>query len=458
MSDCEDRTRSEDKSQSPLLNEFHKFRADLTPFSRLEEDQILAWILKYKAFSLLGTDTIWMRMEKLEVFQGRPWNSLKEHFMEYIVPNLCQFNISHREKLKIEAYMSDVDVINVLEDTDIEGESDNLEVEFKIKRFRKEIIPKDVAGSSDENLYVARRSRRKSKTKKYSKVPAEEIFNPSDASESIVERCHSSLSGASDEEDDDHENDGRNPDISILRSSTSSGHSSGCSKRPEHSMDSDTTTTGFGASSSKVHAVNVGPGHVTKRSQEFGSTAPASSSIQARHADDGARAAAGSGILPVVTNSSDEPATGSDNIADADVSFESLSTEVSAANVIPPASIDYELDFQEVPTTSQVVEDILNVEDAPDVEDVLDASASVEDILDNLDEDFLDNLDEDFLDNPVEDVDVEGVPIENIPDVPNEEVPAPAGPIAPRRSTRTRRPPARLLVDFRAGKIYKSAR
>ena len=438
---------SDSEGKSPSMNEFHKFRADLTPFSRLEEDQILAWILKYKAFSLLRADTIWMRMEKLEVVQGRPWNSLKEHFMEYIVPNLCQFNISHREKLKIEAYMSDVDVINVLEDTDIEGESDNLEVEFKIKRFRKEIIPKDVAGSSDENLYVARRSRRKSKTKKYSKVPAEEIFNPSDASESIVERCQSSLSGASDE-DDDYGNSGRNPDISNLRNSTSSGHSSECSKRLEHSMDSD--TSGFGASSSKVYAANVGPGHVTKRSQEFGSTAPASSSIQARHADDGARAAAGSGILPVVTNSSDEPATGSDNIADADVSFESLSTEVSAANVIPPASIDYELDFQEVPTTSQVVEDILNVEDALDVEDVLDASASVEDILDN--------LDEDFLDNPVEDVDVEGVPIENIPDVPNEEVPAPAGPIAPRRSTRTRRPPARLLVDFRAGKIYKSAR
>ena len=443
MSDCEDRTRSEDKSQSPLLNEFHKFRADLTPFSRLEEDQILAWILKYKAFSLLRTDTIWMRMEKLEVFQGRPWNSLKEHFMEYIVPNLCQFNISHREKLKIEAYMSDVDVINVLEDTDIEGESDNLEVEYKIKRFRKEIIPKDVAGSSDENLYVARRSRRKSKTKKYSKVPAEEIFNPSDASESVVERCLSSLSGASYEEDDDHENDGRNPDISILRSSTSSGHSSGCSKRPEHSMDSDTTTTGFGASSSKVHAVNVGPGHVTKRSQEFGSTAPASSSSWERPADDGARAApvSGSGVLPVVANSSDEPATGSDNNADADVSFESLSTEVSAANVLPPAAIDDELDFQdqEVPNNAQVFEGILDVEDAPGFEDVLDAP--VEDV-----------------DYPVEDVEVEDVPIENIQDVPNEEVPAQAGSFAPRRSTRTRRPPDRLLVDFRAGKIYKSAR
>ena len=440
MSDCEDRTRSEDKSQSPLLNEFHKFRADLTPFSRLEEDQILAWILKYKAFSLLRTDTIWMRMEKLEVVQGRPWNSLKEHFMEYIVPNLCQFNISHREKLKIEAYMSDVDVINVLEDTDIEGESDNLEVEFKIKRFRKEIIPKDVAGSSDENLYVARRSRRKSKTKKYSKVPAEEIFNPSDASESIVERCQSSLSGASDE-DDDYGNSGRNPDISNLRNSTSSGHSSECSKRLKHSMDSD--TSGFGASSSKVYAANVGPGHVTKRSQEFGSTAPASSSSWERPADDGARAApvSGSGVLPVVANSSDEPATGSDNNADADVSFESLSTEVSAANVLPPAAIDDELDFQdqEVPNNAQVFEGILDVEDAPGFEDVLDAP--VEDV-----------------DYPVEDVEVEDVPIENIQDVPNEEVPAQAGSFAPRRSTRTRRPPDRLLVDFRAGKIYKSAR
>ena len=98
------------------------------------------------------------------------------------------------------------------------------------------------------------------------------------------------------------------------------------------------------------------------------------------------------------------------------------------------------MDFQDFPNNAQVFEDILDVEDAPDVEDVLDASA------------------EDVLDNPVEDVDVKGVPIENIPDVPNEEVSAPAGPIAPRRSTRTRRPPDRLLVDYRAGKIYKSAR
>ena len=430
---------SEDKS--PSMNDFHKFRANLTPFSRVEEDQIVAWILKYKAFRLLRTDTIWMRMEKLEVFQGRPWNSLKEHFMEYIVPNLCQFNISHREKLKIKAYMSDVDVRDLLEDTDIEGESDNLEVDLKIKRFRKEMILKDMdmAGSSDENLYVQERSRRKSKTTKYSKVPAEEILNLSDASASIVERCQSSLSGASDE-DDDYGNSGRNPDVSNLRSSTSSGHSTECSKRPEVSMDSD--TAGFGASSSKVHAANDGPGHVTKRSQEFGSTAPASSSSWERPADDGARAAAGSGILPVVANSSDEPATGSDNTADADmdVSFESLSTEASASSALPPAAINDELDFQEVTNNAQVFENIPDVEDAPGIDEVLDDPV------------------EDVLDNPVEDVEAEDVPIENIQDVPNDEVPAPAGPIEPRRSTRTRRPPDRLLVDYRAGKIYKSAR
>ena len=412
-----------------MNDEFHRFRADLAPFSRLEEEQILAWILKYKAFSLLRTDTIWTRMEKLEVFQGRPWKSLKEHFMDYIVPNLCKFNISHREKLKIEAYMNDSDVRNTLEDTDIEGESDNVEVEFKMKRFTKEMISKDVASSSDENIYVPGRSRGKSKTTKYSKVPAEEIFNPSDTSASIVERYQSSLSGASDEDDDhDHGNsDGvGNHDLSNLRSSTSFE----CSKSPDHSVDSD--TTGFGASSSKVHASNVGPGpgHVTKRSQEFGSTAPVSSSIQERSGDDGAKVAADSGILPVVANSSDEPATGSDSNADADVSFESLSTEVSAANVHPPAEIDEELDFQEVPNNAQVFEDILDVEDAPDVEEVLDAPV------------------EDVIDNPVEDV-----PIENI-----QEVPAPAGPVATRRSTRTRRPPDRLMVDFRAPKIYKSAR
>ena len=104
-----------------------------------------------------------------------------------------------------------------------------------------------------------------------------------------------------------------------------------------------------------------------------------------------------------------------------DVSFESLSTEVIAQNVLPPVAINEELDFQEVPNNAQVIEDISDVEDV--------------------------------LDSPVEDV-----PIENILDVQNEEVPAPAGPVAPRRSTRTRRPPDRLLVDFRAGKIYKSAR
>ena len=103
---------------------------------------------------------------------------------------------------------------------------------------------------------------------------------------------------------------------------------------------------------------------------------------------------------------------------------------MSVQNVLPPVAIVDEMEFQDVPNNAQVFEDILDVEDAPDVEEVLDAPV------------------EDFIDNPVEDV-----PIENIL-----EVAAPAGPVAPRRSTRTRRPPDRLMVDFRAPKIYKSAR
>ena len=123
-----------------------------------------------------------------------------------------------------------------------------------------------------------------------------------------------------------------------------------------------------------------------------------------------------------------------------DVSFESLSTEASASSALPPAAINDELDFQEVTNNAQVFENIPDVEDAPGIDEVLDDPV------------------EDVLDNPVEDVEAEDVPIENIQDVPNDEVPASAGPVAPRRSTRTRRPPDRLLVDYRAGKIYKSAR
>ena len=120
-SDSDEDTESENSNQSSERRlGFSMFRSEIRKFSRQEDDHILSWIVKYKAFHLIKMNTIWIRMATTEFFQGRPWQLLKKHFMDNILPSLAGYRISKCDQLKLKASMEDQGIGILIEDTDVE--------------------------------------------------------------------------------------------------------------------------------------------------------------------------------------------------------------------------------------------------------------------------------------------------------------------------------------------------
>jgi len=167
-----------DQSSERRLD-FSIFRSGLTQFSRQEDDQILSWIVKYKAFHLIKMNTIWIRMAKTEFFEGRPWQLMKKHFMDNIFPFLTRYRISKCDQLKLKASMEDQGIGILNEDTDVEVEdssSDGSVVKPIMKRFEstREKRKRGEDDSSDTEDSIAKKVRRLRRSlRKYEKVPAE---------------------------------------------------------------------------------------------------------------------------------------------------------------------------------------------------------------------------------------------------------------------------------------------
>ena len=159
--------------------DFSMFRSGLTQFSRQEDDQILSWIVKYKAFHLIKMNTIWIRMAKTEFFEGRPWQLMKKHFMDNIFPFLNRYRISKCDQLKLKASMEDQGSGILNEDTDVEvddSSSDGSVVKPIVKRFEstREKRKRGEDDSSDTEDSIAKKVRRLRRSlRKYDKVPAE---------------------------------------------------------------------------------------------------------------------------------------------------------------------------------------------------------------------------------------------------------------------------------------------
>ena len=157
-SDLDDDNESEKSDQaSGRKLDFRIYSSGLRQFSRQEDDQILAWIVKYKAFHLIKMNTIWIRMAKTEVFEGRPWQLMKKHFVDNICPSLTQYRISKCDQLKLRASMEDEGNGILIKDTDVEVEDSSSDVGI-VKPIMKRF----------ESTRETKRSLRK-----YDKVPAE---------------------------------------------------------------------------------------------------------------------------------------------------------------------------------------------------------------------------------------------------------------------------------------------
>ena len=178
---------SADYDDIALSEEYNIFKSETKRFSKHEEENILGWIVKNKAFKLVKMDTIWMRMATLGVFDGRPWQLLKRHFHDKIIHHLNSYKgISHCDKLKLKTC---IDINNqigaekmhpgdLIQDTDMEEESYSFPIQFqdKIKHLRKENMgtrrheSQDL--SSDDDSQVTKRVKYRRK-RKYAKVPAD---------------------------------------------------------------------------------------------------------------------------------------------------------------------------------------------------------------------------------------------------------------------------------------------
>ena len=174
-----------------LSEEYNIFKSETKGFSKHEEDNILGWIVKNKAFKLVKMDSIWMRMAMLEVFDGRPWQLLKRHFHDKIIHHLNGYKgISHCDKLKLKMCININNQIDaekmhlgdLIQDTDMEDESYSFPIQFqdKIKHLRKENMgsrrheSQDLTSDDDSQFTKRVLYRRK---RKYAKVPADKPDN-----------------------------------------------------------------------------------------------------------------------------------------------------------------------------------------------------------------------------------------------------------------------------------------
>ena len=84
------------------FTDFKQFRSRRKPFTKDEDLEIIAWIVKYQSFYLLRGNAIWKMMEKKVSENNRTWQSLQNRFNESIFPNVESYNLPVKvvEKIK----------------------------------------------------------------------------------------------------------------------------------------------------------------------------------------------------------------------------------------------------------------------------------------------------------------------------------------------------------------------
>ncbi|KAJ9575972.1 hypothetical protein L9F63_007161 [Diploptera punctata] len=87
------------KSSQPAVISLSKRRKDYT---KDEKMKILKYIINEKAYDSVKGRKFWEVMQARRICPGRTWQSMKEHFMKQIVPNINKFDIAEdtAERLK----------------------------------------------------------------------------------------------------------------------------------------------------------------------------------------------------------------------------------------------------------------------------------------------------------------------------------------------------------------------
>lgn len=99
---CSDIDEGDDDPTSE--RELPKFDSPKRPrlYTREEQTEILKFIIKKKAFSVLKSNSLWQDMSRSVCGRSRTWQSLKEHFRKQIITQINSFTLPARQISRIQ--------------------------------------------------------------------------------------------------------------------------------------------------------------------------------------------------------------------------------------------------------------------------------------------------------------------------------------------------------------------
>lgn len=71
-------------------------------YTRKEKLAIINFITKYRCHNYVKGREMWQKAEAAQICPGRTWQSLKEHFIKKIIPNIESYDLSEEELCKFQ--------------------------------------------------------------------------------------------------------------------------------------------------------------------------------------------------------------------------------------------------------------------------------------------------------------------------------------------------------------------
>ncbi|XP_023215727.1 uncharacterized protein LOC111618422 [Centruroides sculpturatus] len=104
MSDYE--IKSNDAEVSDISDDDSKYQIRTTArcmktrkeYTRKDDERIISYVLKTKGYNDVKGRSYWIQMQDRKVLPQRTWQSLKEHFVKKIIPNIHTFDLDPKQK------------------------------------------------------------------------------------------------------------------------------------------------------------------------------------------------------------------------------------------------------------------------------------------------------------------------------------------------------------------------
>ena len=130
--------------------DYQTFKASRQQFSREEDLAILKRIVDLKGFYLVHGRSLWRSLEERSVcHKTQSWQSIKEHFLSVILPNITSYNLPAREIKHFRRGRENMEVTDETgqdtADADMENSRQKIQIRTK-KSLRKKRSSKELRG------------------------------------------------------------------------------------------------------------------------------------------------------------------------------------------------------------------------------------------------------------------------------------------------------------------------